>query len=112
MPAVSRQVEESIMFLFDNIIHPMVVDQMRKTSAVKAKATLAAEGKSTDNDAISALLFNNEVEKNLAESGFGTGGKYTRAMQAATAAVQGLMNGDLNAALAKGDNRKRRVCQY
>ena len=27
MPAVSRQVEESIMFLFDDIIHPMVVDQ-------------------------------------------------------------------------------------
>lgn len=27
MPAVSRQVEESIMFLLDEIIHPMVVDQ-------------------------------------------------------------------------------------
>ncbi|HEM8846770.1 TPA: VENN motif pre-toxin domain-containing protein, partial [Proteus mirabilis] len=46
--------------------------------------------------------FNQRVEKHLAESGFGTGGKYTRAMQAATAAVQGLMNGDLNAALANG----------
>ncbi|HCR4018938.1 TPA: hemagglutinin repeat-containing protein [Morganella morganii] len=68
----------------------------------KAKATLAAEGKNTDNEAISALLFNNEVEKNLAESGFGTGGKYTRAMQAATAAVQGVMGGDLKVALADG----------
>ncbi|WP_170986716.1 polymorphic toxin type 25 domain-containing protein, partial [Escherichia coli] len=48
------------------------------------------------------LLFNKEVEKNLAESGFGTGGKYTRAMQAATAAVQGVMGGDLKAALANG----------
>lgn len=27
MPAVSLQVEETIMFLFDDIIHPMVVDQ-------------------------------------------------------------------------------------
>ncbi len=68
----------------------------------KAKAALVAEGKNTDNDAVSALLFNNKVEKNLAESGFGTGSKYTRTMQAATAAVQGLMNGDLNAALANG----------
>ncbi|MGJ7065300.1 VENN motif pre-toxin domain-containing protein [Morganella morganii] len=46
--------------------------------------------------------FNQRVEEYLTESGFGTGGKYTRAMQAATAAVQGLMNGDLNAALANG----------
>ncbi|MDR5687195.1 VENN motif pre-toxin domain-containing protein [Morganella morganii] len=67
-----------------------------------ARAALTANGKKTDDEAISALLFNKEVEKNLAESGFGTGGKYTRAMQAATAAVQGLMNGDLNAALANG----------
>ncbi|WP_368890344.1 VENN motif pre-toxin domain-containing protein [Morganella morganii] len=67
-----------------------------------ARAALTADGKETDDEAISALLFNKEVEKNLAESGFGTGGKYTRAMQAATAAVQGLMNGDLNAALANG----------
>ncbi|EFI4076747.1 VENN motif pre-toxin domain-containing protein [Escherichia coli] len=48
------------------------------------------------------MLFNKEVEKNLAESGFGTGGKYTRAMQAATAAVQGVMGGDLKVALANG----------
>ncbi|HDU8494611.1 TPA: VENN motif pre-toxin domain-containing protein [Morganella morganii] len=67
-----------------------------------ARAALTADGKETDDEAISALLFNKEVEKNIAESGFGTGGKYTRAMQAATAAVQGLMNGDLNAALANG----------
>ncbi|HDF2329268.1 TPA: hemagglutinin repeat-containing protein [Morganella morganii] len=67
-----------------------------------ARAALTADGQETDDEAISALLFNKEVEKNLAESGFGTGGKYTRAMQAATAAVQGLMNGDLNAALANG----------
>ncbi|MEQ5122634.1 hemagglutinin repeat-containing protein [Morganella morganii] len=67
-----------------------------------ARAALTADGQETDDEAISALLFNKEVEKNLAESGFGTGGRYTRAMQAATAAVQGLMNGDLNAALANG----------
>ncbi|MEM8057339.1 VENN motif pre-toxin domain-containing protein, partial [Morganella morganii subsp. sibonii] len=48
--------------------------------------------------------FNQRVEEYLTESGFGTGGRYTRAMQAATAAIQGLMNGDLNAALAKGEN--------
>nr|WP_250148955.1 VENN motif pre-toxin domain-containing protein [Morganella morganii] len=67
-----------------------------------ARAALTADGQETDDEAISALLFNKEIEKNLAESGFGTGGRYTRAMQAATAAVQGLMNGDLNAALANG----------
>ncbi|EQC3559369.1 hemagglutinin repeat-containing protein, partial [Proteus mirabilis] len=68
----------------------------------KAKAELIAEGKSAGDRDITALLFNKEVEKNLAESGFGTGGKYTRAMQAATAAVQGVMGGDLKAALADG----------
>ncbi|HCN3834622.1 TPA: VENN motif pre-toxin domain-containing protein, partial [Proteus mirabilis] len=68
----------------------------------KAKAELIAEGKSAGDRDITALLFNKEVEKNLAESGFGTGGKYTRAMQAATAAVQGVMGGDLKAALANG----------
>ncbi|HCT7998828.1 TPA: hemagglutinin repeat-containing protein, partial [Morganella morganii] len=68
----------------------------------KAKAELIAEGKSVGDRDITALLFNKEVEKNLAESGFGTGGKYTRAMQAATAAVQGVMGGDLKAALADG----------
>lgn len=46
--------------------------------------------------------FNQRVEEYLTESGFGNGGKYTRAMQAATAAVQGVMGGDLNAALVNG----------
>ena len=38
----------------------------------------------------------------MAASGFGTGGKYQQAIQAATAAVQGLAGGNLSAALAGG----------
>nr|WP_251005156.1 VENN motif pre-toxin domain-containing protein [Escherichia coli] len=38
----------------------------------------------------------------MAASGFGTGGKYQQAIQAATAAVQGLAGGNLRAALAGG----------
>ncbi|WP_198586683.1 VENN motif pre-toxin domain-containing protein, partial [Escherichia coli] len=38
----------------------------------------------------------------MAASGFGTGGKYRQAIQAATAAVQGLGGGNLSAALAGG----------
>lgn len=70
----------------------------------KAIAALKEQNKDTapDEKSITDYVFNDRVEKQLAESGYGTGGKYTRAMQAATAAVQGLMNGDLNAALANG----------
>ncbi|MCG6489817.1 VENN motif pre-toxin domain-containing protein, partial [Vibrio parahaemolyticus] len=77
-----------------------VTDDERK----KAVAALKEQDKNTvpDEKAITDYVFNDRVEQHLTESGFGTGGKYTRAMQAATAAVQGLMNGDLNAALANG----------
>ncbi|MEY1425680.1 VENN motif pre-toxin domain-containing protein [Morganella morganii] len=77
-----------------------VTDDERK----KAVAALKEQDKNTvpDEKAITDYIFNDRVEQHLTESGFGTGGKYTRAMQAATAAVQGLMNGDLNAALANG----------
>ncbi len=70
----------------------------------KAIAALKEQNKNTvpDEKSITDYVFNDRVEQHLAESGYGTGGKYTRAMQAATAAVQGLMNGDLNAALANG----------
>ncbi|EFJ2807051.1 hypothetical protein G5G91_004033 [Escherichia coli] len=38
----------------------------------------------------------------MAASVFGTGGKYQQTIQAATAAVQGLVGGNLSAALAGG----------
>ncbi|WP_413483580.1 VENN motif pre-toxin domain-containing protein [Morganella psychrotolerans] len=70
----------------------------------KAITALKEVNKNTvpDEKIITDYVFNDRVEQHLTESGFGTGGKYTRAMQAATAAVQGVMGGDLAGALANG----------
>ncbi|EML4853717.1 hemagglutinin repeat-containing protein [Morganella morganii] len=70
-------------------------------TTAKARATEKAKADLKDIPYTNAE-FNNAVEQNLAESGFGTGGTYTRGMQAATAVIQGLAGGDLAAALANG----------
>ncbi|MGA5910813.1 VENN motif pre-toxin domain-containing protein, partial [Escherichia coli] len=59
---------------------------------------LEAAGKPFTEQDVAQRAYNN----GMAASGFGTGGKYQQAIQAATAAVQGLAGGNLSAALAGG----------
>ncbi|HGV7142029.1 TPA: hemagglutination protein, partial [Escherichia coli O146] len=61
-------------------------------------AELEATGKPFTEQDVAQRAYNN----GMAASGFGTGGKYQQAIQAATAAVQGLAGGNLRAALAGG----------
>ncbi|EEW0270739.1 VENN motif pre-toxin domain-containing protein, partial [Escherichia coli] len=64
----------------------------------QARAELEAAGKPFTEQDVAQRAYNN----GMATSGFGTGGKYQQAIQAATAAVQGLAGGNLSAALAGG----------
>lgn len=64
----------------------------------QARAELEAAGKPYTEQDVAQRAYNN----GMAASGFGTGGKYQQAIQAATAAVQGLAGGNLRAALAGG----------
>ncbi|HEA6326902.1 TPA: hemagglutinin repeat-containing protein, partial [Escherichia coli] len=64
----------------------------------QARAELEAAGKPFTEQDVAQRAYNN----GMAASGFGTGGKYQQAIQAATAAVQGLTGGNLSAALAGG----------
>lgn len=64
----------------------------------QARAELEAAGKPFMEQDVAQRAYNN----GMAASGFGTGGKYQQAIQAATAAVQGLAGGNLSAALAGG----------
>ncbi|WP_370464211.1 hemagglutinin repeat-containing protein [uncultured Escherichia sp.] len=64
----------------------------------QARAELEAKGKPFTEQDVAQRAYNN----GMAASGFGTGGKYQQAIQAATAAVQGLAGGNLSAALAGG----------
>ncbi|HAO2448886.1 TPA: filamentous hemagglutinin, partial [Escherichia coli] len=64
----------------------------------QARAELEAAGKPFTEQDGAQRAYNN----GMAASGFGTGGKYQQAIQAATAAVQGLAGGNLSAALAGG----------
>ncbi|EFN9619413.1 filamentous hemagglutinin N-terminal domain-containing protein [Escherichia coli] len=64
----------------------------------QARAELEAAGKPFTEQDVAQRAYNN----GMAASGFGTGGKYQQAIQAATAAVQGLVGGNLSAALAGG----------
>ncbi|EPC9012989.1 hemagglutinin repeat-containing protein, partial [Escherichia coli] len=64
----------------------------------QAREELEAAGKPFTEQDVAQRAYNN----GMAASGFGTGGKYQQAIQAATAAVQGLAGGNLSAALAGG----------
>ncbi|WDB22944.1 hemagglutinin repeat-containing protein [Escherichia albertii] len=64
----------------------------------QARAELEVAGKPFTEQDVAQRAYNN----GMAASGFGTGGKYQQAIQAATAAVQGLAGGNLSAALAGG----------
>jgi len=67
------------------------------------KAWMAANpGKTPSADDISGQAYNTLYNQAFTESGFGTGGKVQQAIQAATAAVQGLAGGDLTKAIAGG----------
>ncbi|WP_186368569.1 VENN motif pre-toxin domain-containing protein, partial [Yersinia bercovieri] len=67
-----------------------------------AKAKLEREGKPVTADAIRKQAYDTAYNQALNDSGFGTGGSVQRALQAATAAVQGLSGGNMAAALAGG----------
>ncbi|MEI2604469.1 hemagglutinin repeat-containing protein [Erwinia aphidicola] len=67
------------------------------------KAWMAANpGKTPSADDISAQAYTTLYNQAFTDSGFGTGGKVQQAIQAATAAVQGLAGGDLTKAIAGG----------
>ena len=77
---------------------------MRKAAeqlqAAKDDWRKANPGNTPAADDISGQAYQNFYNQAFSESGFGTGGKVQQAIQAATAAVQGLAGGDISKALA------------
>lgn len=79
-----------------------------KMKDVKPEELAAAEdqwkkanpGKEPTSEDISKQVYQTAYDKAFTESGFGTGGKVQQAIQAATAALQGLAGGDVAKALA------------
>jgi filamentous hemagglutinin len=71
-------------------------------AAAEAQWKKANPGKEPTSEDISKQVYQTAYDKAFNESGFGTGGQVQRAIQAATAAVQGLAGGDMAAALANG----------
>ncbi|TLU65640.1 filamentous hemagglutinin N-terminal domain-containing protein [Enterobacter sp. MF024] len=68
----------------------------------KAAWEKANPGKTATLEDINGQIYQTTYNDALSASGFGTGGQYQQAIQAATAAVQGLAGSDLSAALAGG----------
>ncbi|MEB6380125.1 hemagglutinin repeat-containing protein [Leclercia adecarboxylata] len=68
----------------------------------KAAWEKANPGKTATLEDINGQIYQTAYNDAMNASGFGTGGEYQRAIQAATAAVQGLAGSDLSAALAGG----------
>ncbi|MDA6076125.1 VENN motif pre-toxin domain-containing protein [Edwardsiella anguillarum] len=68
------------------------------TALDQARTALAAGGKPFTERDVAQRAYNTGMR----DSGFGTGGQYQQAIQAATAAVQGLAGDNLQAALAGG----------
>lgn len=68
----------------------------------KAAWEKANPGKTATLSDINGQIYQTAYNDALNASGFGTGGQYQQAIQAATAAVQGLAGSDLSAALAGG----------
>ncbi len=68
----------------------------------KAAWEKANPGKTATLEDINGQIYQTAYNDTMNASGFGTGGEYQRAIQAATAAVQGLAGSDLSAALAGG----------
>ncbi|MFS7193173.1 hemagglutinin repeat-containing protein [Serratia proteamaculans] len=77
-----------------------VTDTDRKAAADKLAKDKPGEVITAED--INAQIYQTAYNQAFSESGYGTGGKVQRAMQAATAAVQGLSGGDLTGALANG----------
>ncbi|MBU9834727.1 VENN motif pre-toxin domain-containing protein [Rahnella sp. L72c] len=74
-------------------------DQLKTAEAEWRKAN---PGKEPATDDISSQAYQNFYNQAFTDSGFGTGGKVQQALQAATAAVQGLAGGDIAKAAAGG----------
>ncbi|THD45298.1 hypothetical protein ERD95_17530 [Enterobacteriaceae bacterium ML5] len=60
-------------------------------------------------DDINNQAYTTFYSKAFTDSGYGTGGKYPMAAQAATAAIQGLAGGDLAKAIAGGSGGRCRL---
>lgn len=73
-------------------------DRDKALAALKAKDPT----KSYSDDDITNEVYSNFYNQAYRESGFGTGGQVQQAIQAATAAVQGLAGGDIAKAIAGG----------
>ncbi|WP_387467974.1 hemagglutinin repeat-containing protein, partial [Photorhabdus sp. RM323S] len=79
------------------------IANIRESDRVAAKEKLAKTGnRHPTEDDIKKQLYDAAYTQALNDSGFGTGGKYQKALQATTAALQGLAGGDLKQALAGG----------
>ncbi|CNH23222.1 adhesin [Yersinia aldovae] len=68
--------------------------------AAKASWQKANPGKNPTAEEIDGQVYKTAYDKAFNESGYGTGGKFQQAAQAATAAIQGLAGGDMSKALA------------
>ena len=66
----------------------------------EAEKTLGASGKNSDSAAVDAYLKAQAVQDYLNSSGWGTGGDNRRLVQAGTALIQGLVSGNITAAVA------------
>ncbi|WP_445495133.1 hemagglutinin repeat-containing protein [Photorhabdus sp. SF281] len=76
-----------------------ISEQDRKDARAKLAKTSTLPP--TEDD-IKNQIYNTAYNQALNDSGFGTGGKYQTALQAATAAIQGLAGGNIGQALAGG----------
>ncbi|MGA9618600.1 MAG: hemagglutinin repeat-containing protein [Serratia proteamaculans] len=69
-------------------------------SAARDKWQKANPDKTPSDADINKLIYKESYDKALADSGFGTGGKYQRGIQSATAALKGLATGNIGGAIA------------
>ncbi|MBA0035798.1 VENN motif pre-toxin domain-containing protein [Pantoea sp. BIGb0393] len=74
----------------------------QQLQAAQDEWSKANPGKTPTAEDISGQAYQNFFNEAFTNSGFGTGGKVQQAIQAATAAVQGLAGGDIGKALAGG----------
>ncbi|WP_083451851.1 hemagglutinin repeat-containing protein [Photorhabdus heterorhabditis] len=79
------------------------LDHLSEQDIEAAKATLAKTGHADPSmEDIKSQIYTAAYHQALNDSGFGTGGTYQKALQAATAAIQGLAGNNLGQALAGG----------
>ncbi|MGE9492240.1 hypothetical protein ACQPT3_17635, partial [Erwinia amylovora] len=75
---------------------------LQEAQKISEIALQAADIAATQGKFKATRAANDNYHQALTESGFGTGGKVRQAIQAATAAVQGMAGGNIGAAIAGG----------